>query len=96
MTGIRTTGIRMIDIRMYRLLGTLLVVLTLLAACGRGQEPGDSAAGGPVTIRYWLWDTNQLPAYQACADVFQQEHPDIRIQLEHFGWQITGTTSPPT
>ena len=36
-------------------------------------------ADGKVLLRYRLWDTNQKPVYQKCADAFQQaepEHPD--------------------
>ena len=26
-------------------------------------------------ISYWLWDSSQQPAYQACADAFQKQNP---------------------
>jgi multiple sugar transport system substrate-binding protein len=39
-----------------------------------------------VTIRYWLWDTNQLPPYQECADLFQSQNPGIEIAIEQLGW----------
>ena len=38
-----------------------------LAGCG-SSETGSSDAKDQ-TISYWLWDTNQQPAYQQCADV---------------------------
>ena len=39
-----------------------------------------------VTIRYGLWDANQLPAYQACADAFTEANPNITIEIEQLGW----------
>ena len=38
----------------------------LLVLTGCGTEPGAEASATGV-IDYWLWDTNQLPAYQKCA-----------------------------
>lgn len=53
-----------------------------LAACS-----GDSSkAGGPVTLNYALWDSTQLPAYQACADAFTAAHPDIKIKITQTAW----------
>jgi multiple sugar transport system substrate-binding protein len=47
-------------------------------------------AGNPVQavteINYWLWDSNQQPAYQACADAFEKENPDIKIKITQTGW----------
>lgn len=39
-----------------------------------------------VTIRYMLWDTNQLPAYEECASVFEEANPGIAIEIEQLGW----------
>lgn len=39
-----------------------------------------------VTLRYWLWDTNQLPPYQQCADNFMAANPGITIEVEQLGW----------
>src|SRR3984885_8438777 len=47
-------------------------------------------AGNPIQgateINYWLWDSNQQPSYQACADAFEQENPDIKIKITQTGW----------
>jgi multiple sugar transport system substrate-binding protein len=37
-------------------------------------------------ITYWLWDENQPPAYQACADAFEKQNPDIKIKITQTGW----------
>jgi multiple sugar transport system substrate-binding protein len=54
------------------------------AASGAAAAPaGDS---GGVTIRYGLWDANQQPAYQACADEFHKQNPNIAVKIEQQGW----------
>lgn len=39
-----------------------------------------------VTIRYVLWDTNQLPPYEECAAVFMEQNPNIVVAIEQLGW----------
>ncbi|HWQ12227.1 MAG TPA: sugar ABC transporter substrate-binding protein [Roseiflexaceae bacterium] len=86
--------------RLYNrsILSAVFVVLSLiLAACGgggaaqptAGERAGTGAAGvggEGVTIRYQLWDSNQQPAYQACADKFHEENPGITVKIEQLGW----------
>ena len=72
--------------RRFLLIVSLLVVFSLvLSACGGAAEP-EPAAEAPAgeapaaeapaasdeaaTLEYWLWDSNQQPAYQQCADAF--------------------------
>src|SRR5687768_4327212 len=54
-----------------------------------------AAAQDAVTLRYALWDSNQLPAYQACADAFTAQNPTITIAIEQIGWDDywTGLTA---
>jgi multiple sugar transport system substrate-binding protein len=51
---------------------------------------GSVLAGNPAyavtEINYWLWDQNQPPAYQACADAFEKQNPDIKIKITQTGW----------
>jgi multiple sugar transport system substrate-binding protein len=65
----------------------LLIVIALvgLAGCG-GSSTGARTADGKVLLRYQLWDTNQKPVYQKCADKFQQANPGIQIQIENKNW----------
>ena len=53
-----------------------------LAGCSGGGDGGDSAG----TINYWLWDANQLPAYQQCADDFHAANPDLTVKITQLGW----------
>lgn len=45
-----------------------------------------AAAQDAATVRYMLWDANQLPAYEACAQKFTEANPHITIQIEQLGW----------
>ena len=65
----------------------------LLAACGGSSDDGGSTGGGDSTgggsasgeaVSYWLWDANQLPAYQMCADTFT-ETSGIEVEIEQYG-----------
>jgi multiple sugar transport system substrate-binding protein len=60
-----------------------LAVAAGLAGCGKSD---DAAAGGPVTVNYWLWDDNQKASYQACADAFHTANPDITVKITQTAW----------
>jgi multiple sugar transport system substrate-binding protein len=64
----------------------LVAALPLLtvAACGGGEEEGSSSAGGQID--YWLWDANQQPAYQKCADAFTAANPGTTVKITQRGW----------
>lgn len=53
-----------------------------LAGCGSSSD-GDGDGDGAIT--YWLWDSNQQPAYQQCATNFQ-EQTGIEVKIEQYGW----------
>ncbi len=53
---------------------------------GASQAAAAPATGDGVTIRYGLWDSAQMPAYQACADAFTKANPGITIKIEQLGW----------
>ena len=63
-------------------------VLTL-SACGGGDTSTAEAKGD---INYWLWDANQLPAYQQCAADFTKANPDIKVKITQRGWDDYWTT----
>ncbi|UFU08060.1 ABC transporter substrate-binding protein [Ruania halotolerans] len=58
------------------------VVAALTAAAGCSA----AAQGRDVALDYWLWDSNQLPAYQQCVDVFEQQHPEIEVRISQYGF----------
>ncbi len=58
------------------------LALSLVTGCANGGSAGSSAN----TVTYWLWDANQLPAYQACAKGFEKENPGLRVKITQLGW----------
>ena len=55
-------------------------ILTVAAALLAG------AALAQTQIDYWLWDANQQPAYQECAELFMEQNSDIQINITQQGW----------
>jgi multiple sugar transport system substrate-binding protein len=53
-------------------------------AASGGAAP--AASGEAVEIRYGLGDSNQQPPYQACADEFHKQNPNITVKIEQRGW----------
>ncbi|MGW4637090.1 ABC transporter substrate-binding protein [Sphaerisporangium sp. NPDC004334] len=64
-------------------ISVLAITALLLAGCG--QSGGDSGSG-PVTVNYWMWDANQQPQYQACADAFHKANPKYTVKISQYGW----------
>lgn len=75
------------------LVGVAALSLTL-SACGGGGSDADSEGGDEAIdtstatgdVDYWLWDANQLPAYQSCADAFKAANPNVNVKISQFGW----------
>lgn len=90
----------MISKTIFKLLTVLVIASIALSACGTpatevaptepaAVAPTDTAAAAsaePVELQYWLWDNNQQPAYQACADAFTKQNPGITIKISQQGW----------
>ncbi|WP_062380317.1 ABC transporter substrate-binding protein [Demequina pelophila] len=86
--------------KIKRIIGaaSAVVGLTLVAACAGGSaDDGGSAAGaagstseagtaGYGDINYWMWVAEQVPGYQACADVFEEQNPGTTVKIEQYNW----------
>ncbi|RDG35627.1 ABC transporter substrate-binding protein [Streptomyces corynorhini] len=60
------------------------VALSLLAVgCGT-RSP--TSAESSHTVTYWLWDANQLPGYQECAQGFEKRNPGLKVDISQIGW----------
>ncbi|ACQ81064.1 extracellular solute-binding protein family 1 [Beutenbergia cavernae DSM 12333] len=55
----------------------------VLAGCA---PPNDVGRDGRTIVRYWMWDSSQMPGYQQCADDFEAANDDIEIRIEQYGW----------
>lgn len=58
------------------------MALSLATGCAQGGAAGS----GGNTVTYWLWDANQLPAYQACAKGFEKQNPGLNVKITQMGW----------
>ena len=58
-----------------------------------GEAIDTSTATGEVT--YWLWDSNQQPAYQQCADAFATANAGLTVKISQYSWDDywTGLTT---
>lgn len=78
---------RMTDRR--RLLAAVMALAFIATACGSDGADADvdpdPDLDPDVTLSYWLWDSNQMPSYEQCAQDFSAE-TGIEIDIELFGW----------
>lgn len=58
------------------------IAVSALALGAVGSGPLQAA----TVLDYWMWDANQKPGYQMCADAFQAQHPDIKVKIGVTGW----------
>lgn len=72
-----------------RAMAAVAVLPLALAACSGSSDDGgsdDGSAAASGTIDYWLWDANQQPAYQKCADAFSAANPGWTVKITQRGW----------
>ncbi|WP_308797720.1 ABC transporter substrate-binding protein [Agromyces silvae] len=71
--------------RRGRIALTAAAVTTASAMALAGCSSPEGAQSENAAITYWLWDSNQQPAYQQCADDFEAES-GISVKIEQYGW----------
>lgn len=85
------------------ILATITATALTLSACSGGTtgDPGGGTedvvldtANASGEVSYWLWDNNQLPAYQQCAADFQADS-GITVNISQYSWDDywTGLTN---
>jgi multiple sugar transport system substrate-binding protein len=73
-------------------IATLAAATLALTACSGGTTspttaaPGGAAAAISGEVNYWLWDNNQKPAYQQCADAFHVANPGATVKITQYAW----------
>ncbi|MGM0125300.1 multiple sugar transport system substrate-binding protein [Enterococcus sp. AZ194] len=63
-----------------------LLALTVLGACGGGQQKKDGTASGETTLKFQIWDTNQKAGMEKMAEAFTKENPKIKVEVEVTPW----------
>ncbi|MCI6283691.1 sugar ABC transporter substrate-binding protein [Selenomonas sp.] len=61
-----------------------LAALAILLLCVTGC--GSQAEDGRTHITYAIWDKNQQPAMEAIAARFEEQHPDIKVDVQLIPW----------
>jgi multiple sugar transport system substrate-binding protein len=70
--------------RKYAAAAGIAVVATLsLAACSGGSEPA-AQESGPVTLTLSGWSLDTTPEFQALADAFHEENPDVTVEVKGY------------
>nr|WP_260986857.1 extracellular solute-binding protein [Paenibacillus terrae] len=78
--------------KIYASILIFTVMLTLLlSGCGAGNSASDSSnepesASGNVTLTYGLWDQVQQPAMEKIIAKFEEQHPDIHVEIKLTPW----------
>lgn len=64
------------------------LTLSLTACAGETTPSASGSAGGQAAgeISYWLWDSNQKPVYQQCADAFTAANPSVKVNITQYSW----------
>ncbi|MCA0307119.1 MAG: sugar ABC transporter substrate-binding protein [Actinobacteria bacterium] len=64
------------------------LTLSLTACAGETTPSASGSAGGQAAgeISYWLWDSNQKPVYQQCADAFAAANPSVKVNITQYSW----------
>ena len=72
--------------RSYAAAAGIAVVATLaLAGCsGGGDEAAAPEESGPVTLTLSGWSLDTTPEFQALADAFHEENPDVTVELKGY------------
>src|SRR5699024_4497142 len=58
----------------------------LLPACSPASDGDDGAGGDTTTVTFRLWDENAAAAYEKSFAAFEEDHPDINVELETVPW----------
>ncbi|GGG19213.1 ABC transporter substrate-binding protein [Paenibacillus abyssi] len=74
---------------------TVILLAILLAGCSNpfhfgsrtvGNELVDTPLKDVVTLRYMIWDINQVPAYEKIIANFHESHPNISVDIQVVPW----------
>ena len=74
---------------MKKMFYAALLLIMVLTACAPAQSPtaaSDQPTAAPaqetVNLKFAIWDTNQVEFTQKSIDLFEQTHPNIKVQMD--------------
>lgn len=62
------------------------VMASFASGCGGGEKTTKADSNEKVTITYGIWDKNQEPTLRKIADKFEEENPNIKVNIELAPW----------
>jgi multiple sugar transport system substrate-binding protein len=65
--------------KLFFLCNFIVLLSLVLTGCGANAQ---SSQNQPVTLRYAIWDQNQVPALQQMVTAFKKTHPNISVDIE--------------
>ncbi|GLV54027.1 sugar ABC transporter substrate-binding protein [Dictyobacter sp. S3.2.2.5] len=66
--------------KLFSLVCIFMLATIVLSACG--GSGGASSSDQNVTLKYSIWDKNQVPALQQIINTFEKTHPKIKVAIE--------------
>lgn len=73
---------------------SVFAATALLAACSGTTEKAEEPMmddSGQVTLSYAIWDSGQEPGIRKIADKFEEQNPNIKIDIQVVGWDAYWT-----
>ncbi|AXL11088.1 sugar ABC transporter substrate-binding protein [Microbacterium foliorum] len=67
--------------RTFAALAASAAAVLALSACA-SSTGGEGSSGGDVTLSYAIWDENQKPAMEDIAAAFEEENPNVTIDIQ--------------
>lgn len=75
-------GIRMKRCKRLGIIGLVLFTGIMLTACGGNKKNSNE----DVTLSYAGWDTEQAPGLRKMLDKFEEENPNVKVEMETTPW----------
>lgn len=67
---------------MKKIMGILVILISMMVLAACGSSGGEKSAGDTVTLKYGMWNKDQVPAVEKIIEKFEKENPDIKVDIE--------------
>src|SRR4051794_30070842 len=68
--------------RMKKSIGFLMLLITMIVLAACGNSGGEKKAGENVTLKYGMWNKDQVPAVEKIIENFEKANPTIKVEIE--------------
>ncbi|MDR7079485.1 multiple sugar transport system substrate-binding protein [Neobacillus niacini] len=67
---------------MKKSIGFLMLLITMIVLAACGNSGGEKKAGENVTLKYGMWNKDQVPAVEKIIENFEKANPTIKVEIE--------------